>query len=64
MLDKDIMLEFSYSDIILTGIFVTGLFWVIRTISKDRKRKTVANKTGDIFGSISEGLKGLFGGGS
>ena len=26
--------------------------------------QTVANETGDIFGSISEGLKGLFGGGS
>jgi hypothetical protein len=25
--------------------------------------QTVANETGDIFGSISEGLKGLFGGG-
>jgi hypothetical protein len=42
MLDKDII---SYSDIILTGIFVTGLFWVIRTISKDRKRKRDENPT-------------------
>jgi hypothetical protein len=44
-LSRDFMTEITYDNIILTGILITGLFWVIRTISKDRKRKRDENPT-------------------
>ena len=42
-LSRDVMFEITYDDIILTGILITGLFWIVRTISKDRKRKRNEN---------------------
>jgi hypothetical protein len=39
------MFALGYSDIILTGIFFTSIFWVIRTLRKDRKRRKDENPT-------------------
>jgi hypothetical protein len=42
-LSRDVMFEITYDNIILTVILITGLFWIVRTISKDRKRKRNEN---------------------
>jgi hypothetical protein len=44
-LSREVMIEVTYDNIILMGIFITGLFWVIRTINKDRRRKRDENPT-------------------
>lgn len=44
-LSRDVMFEITYDNIILTGMLITGLFWIVRTIGKDRKRKRNENPT-------------------
>jgi hypothetical protein len=45
MLLNDIMIEITYDSFILMGILISGLFWIVRTVRKDKEDKKNSNRT-------------------